>query len=699
MRGLTRFQHEELVTIRGVDYFFHSLVAPVSGNSSDPDDLQFLNARHRRVCILTPAEFLRAYHAGDVKLHRVPTTPGDTPGDDDDSAGALRRRWRHFWTTTFDSDPVKKSTKKLAEFIDKYCHAQPDPIDPPSPETLRTWLRVRGKAGDRRPRHMGDRKRIGTSEIKRHATIEAIWAAASRRYWSNYKVTHADVVEEVNEAVRQANQERMCLGKPLLKAPGRTTMWRWLQQEKTYSNVCTREGRHIAERQFKVIKGSLEAKRLLDIAIIDQKRMDVHVADETGQFCIGRPWLAVLLDVKSRMVLGYTLSFEDPSVLSAMACVRMALKGAPNLKSDFPSVDGEWESFGVPRTILADNAWENVGSSFSDACEDHGISLEWAPVRRPEYKGILERFFSTLDLQLVHKLPGAVTSNPHNLAKRRIDPQADARLTLAELEEFVARYVVDVYSTNWHDALDAAPLKVWRDRADMDGIELAHDLSAIDAAMGTLVPDRRLNHAGVEFLGLQYRSDAVEGLLADLLPLQGGQARAGTADVKIKYHPENLANIFVWNEKQRRYITLPCTTPQYARGLSRRVHEELRSRKRAVHQEFITEENACSNKAELLRDIAASYDQQSVAERRRSSRSLAGAAAPQMPPHIPTHALGARVGANKPEKAAVRSRSSKNQKKRSPDLTTNDATTRTVVDPFADIDWEAEVECARGRLT
>ena len=55
-------------------------------------------------------------------------------------------------------------------------------------------------------------------------------------------------------------------------------------------------------------------------------------------------------------------------------------------------VGGEWEGFGVPRTILADNAWENTGSSFVDACADNGISIEWAPVRRPEHKGILERF-------------------------------------------------------------------------------------------------------------------------------------------------------------------------------------------------------------------------------------------------------------------------------------------------------------------
>jgi putative transposase len=165
--------------------------------------------------------------------------------------------------------------------------------------------------------------------------------------------------------------------------------------------------------------------------------MDVHVRDATRRVVIGRPWLAALIDVKSRMILGYSLTFEDPSVLSAMSCIRAAMRGMPEMKQRFPKIDGQWEAFGVPRTILADNAWENTGSSFVDACADCGISIEWAPVRRPEYKGILERFFSRLDDQLVHKLPGAVVDNPVALRERRIDPQSDAILTLQELDELI----------------------------------------------------------------------------------------------------------------------------------------------------------------------------------------------------------------------------------------------------------------------
>ena len=119
MRGLTTFHEGELVTIDGVDYQFHSLVAPEVARPDGSDDLQFLNARHRRVAIYSPAEFLSAYAAGRVRLHRSNTHPGDGGGEDESPEKALRRRWRHFWVCAFDAEPVPLSSKKLAAFVEE----------------------------------------------------------------------------------------------------------------------------------------------------------------------------------------------------------------------------------------------------------------------------------------------------------------------------------------------------------------------------------------------------------------------------------------------------------------------------------------------------------------------------------------------------------------------------------------------------
>jgi hypothetical protein len=193
MRGLTSFEEGELVTINGVDYQFHSLVAPEIARADGSDDLQFLNARHRRVAIFTPEDFLSVYASGGVRLHRSPAHTNDVGGEDESAEKALRRRWRYFWVCAFDAEPVPLSSKKLATFIAEHMDRQPDPVAPPSPETLRKWIRLRGSRGDRRPRNMGDRARGGSKRRPLHPDVEAIWEVCSALYWNNRKVTFEDV--------------------------------------------------------------------------------------------------------------------------------------------------------------------------------------------------------------------------------------------------------------------------------------------------------------------------------------------------------------------------------------------------------------------------------------------------------------------------------------------------------------------------
>lgn len=696
MKGWPSLEAGELVTLDGQHLRFDGFVPPVTARSDGTDDLQFLDARNRRAHNFTLGEFLLAYSEGRVLLHRSPTKPGDVVGDDESPTKQIARRWRLFWTQTFDDAPVPKSTAKLQSFIQANQSKQPDPIDPPSPHTLRRWLRERGQNGDRRPRQMGNRLRLKRGRQAVHEFVRGAYEAASIKYWSNYKVTFRDVQIEVRAAVFAENNRRKRDDLPLLRVPGRTTLWRWLREERTYDNISTRQGRHVADRLFKSVRNSLGAKRILDVAIIDHKRMDVHICDETRKFTIGRPWLAVLIDVKSRMVLGYSLSFEDPSVLSAMACVRAAMRGMPHLKQRFPTVDGEWEAFGVPRTILADNAWENTGSSFVDACADNGISIEWAPVRRPEYKGILERFFGRLDDQLAHKLPGAVVDHPYALAQRRIDPQSDARLTLHELNELLLRYLVDIYPQDFHTGINDSPLRLWRESASKHGIELAHDLAAVEHAMAKLVRNRTLNHEGVKFLNLTYRSAAVDGLLADLLPLQAADVRQGSARVKIKYHPEDLSRIFVWNEARNDYVTLPCTNEKYAQGLSERVHEELQRQVRRAAQTLVDEEELILKKASLLKSIQDAYDRMPIKERRRRARMLNDDVSEPARTSIKIDAVSSRSGGDRPEKAPVRSRKSKSSAKSDQNEQIEEL---VYYDPFADRDREAAIERSLARLT
>lgn len=227
------------------------------------------------------------------------------------------------------------------------------------------------------------------------------------------------------------------------------------------------------------------------------------------------------------------------------------------------------------------------------------------------------------------------------------------------------------------------------------GIELAHNLAAVEHAMGKLVRDRTLDHHGVTYQNLTYRSSSVDNLLADLLPLQAANVRAGSARVKIKYHPEDLSRIFVWNEARNEYVALPCVEAEYARGLSERVHLELQRQKRGENNSFVTEEERCITKGTFLRSIQRSYDNQALKERKRGARMLAGSDVAAESDIISIDTVSNRLGGDRPEKAAVRSRAAKAMRK--PPAEDIEGALE-FYDPFADRDRHAAIEKSRERL-
>ena len=281
--------------------------------------------------------------------------------------------------------------------------------------------------------------------------------------------------------------------------------------------------------------------------------------------------------------------------------------------------------FGVPETIVVDNAWENTGSSFRDACADAGISIVYAPVATPEYKGVCERFFHTLNTLLFHRLPGGLPFTPQQRTKLGLDNEADAALLLSDVKRAIHQCIVEVYGRQFHKALQAAPEQVWRKEAQRHGRPYVDDLAALDVALARLVPsERTLTRAGLVHNDLTYRApEPLAGLLADLLPVQPPRAgRRGTARVKVKYHPEDLGKVYVWNAVRRRYVVLPCTQPLYAQGLSEHHHKLITAFARAEHLAFQSEDERCRARVRLQDLVLPAIPLGKVRDRQRAQRLL-----------------------------------------------------------------------------
>jgi putative transposase len=240
----------------------------------------------------------------------------------------------------------------------------------------------------------------GTSRLS--SNVETIIDTAIKSvYLTAEKPTMTALTEEVY---------LQCFKNKIKKKPAPNTIRARILALSDHLRVEKREGKKRAAEKYEPIKGHFPgADRPLAVAQIDHTPMDVIVVDEEHRQPIQRPLLTVVIDVYSRMVLGFAIYLEKPSAFTA----GLAIAHAVLPKEDWLAgvgVQAEWPCWGKMRTIHCDNAKEFRGTVIGRACQDHDIAVEHRPPREPRYGGHIERGFGTW-LTRARRLKGTTFSN------------------------------------------------------------------------------------------------------------------------------------------------------------------------------------------------------------------------------------------------------------------------------------------------
>lgn len=233
--------------------------------------------------------------------------------------------------------------------------------------------------------------------------------------------------------------------KRISRIPERDVLWRRGQKEK-------------AKNKFDPTAGKFpNADYPLAVVQIDHTPADIIVVDDTYRLPLGRPWITIAMDIYSRMVVGYYLSFDAPSETSlAMCTAQMVLPKDEWLTVH--NVSSDWPVWGIPNTVHVDNGADFRSNNFQKSCEAYNINLEYRPVRVPRYGGHVERLLGTI-LNEIHKLPGTTFSNIKE--KDSYDSDKHSALTKSELEEWLVNYICRVYHQKTHSSLKISPIQKW----------------------------------------------------------------------------------------------------------------------------------------------------------------------------------------------------------------------------------------------
>lgn len=385
-----------------------------------------------------------------------------------------------------------------------------------------------------------------------------------------------------------------------LVPPSIRRLGRWLDLKDQGRLMAKREGRDKAERRHLATPGTLTANRPLDIVQIDHTKADVTVVDPGTRQPLGRPTLTVAIDVNTRMVLGFHLSLEPPSLLSVALCLTHAVMD----KSHWLTARGintDWPAHGVPRAIYVDNGAEFHARAFQLACSEYQIDLQYRPPGTPRYGGHIERLIGTM-MGAVHLLPGSHFSNIFE--RGDLDAEAEAVMTLQELETWLALEITGSYHARVHSALETTPSAAWAVRTDEARLRMPADLRQF--LVDFLPSEQRvLQRDGLHLFHIRYWSDELRWLM-------GRENRKFT----LKYDPRDLSRIFVLTEDgiieaRPADLTRPAITLWEHRAARRALREEG---SRSVDEELIF------STIEAQRDLVDGALRQTKATRRHQAR-------------------------------------------------------------------------------
>ncbi|MEA3533084.1 Mu transposase C-terminal domain-containing protein [Nocardia beijingensis] len=245
----------------------------------------------------------------------------------------------------------------------------------------------------------------------------------------------------------------------------------------------------------------------------DHTQLDILVV-EAGRN--RRPWLTVVLDDCSRAVPGYTVNLGAPSALNTSLALRQAIWTKP---------DPGWPMCGIPETLYVDHGSDFTSQHLAQVAADLKFQIVHSTVARPQGRGKIERFFGSINTELLTELPG------HLVAGKPVTAPA---LSLRQLDEAINRFVTATYHQRTHSEIGASPQQAWV--ADGWLPRMPDSLEQLDLLLVTAATPRVVHRDGIHFQGLRYLHPTLAAYVRET--------------VTIRYDPRDITALRVFHRNR-----------------------------------------------------------------------------------------------------------------------------------------------------
>ena len=377
-----------------------------------------------------------------------------------------------------------------------------------------------------------------------------------------------------------------------------------------------REGKRVHDEKYKPKTGAFpNANYPLETVQIDHTPVDLIVIDEETGNPIGRPWLTLAIDVYSRMVVGYNLGFENPSILTTGMCISNSILPKEDILKKY-NIDTEWPCWGIMKTIHTDNGIDFRSEPISRACSQYGIDLEFRPLGLPEYGGHIERLMGTFSKEF-HSLKGTTFNS---VAKRRnYQSEKKAVFTLDMLDEYVVTFITEVYHQKKHSGINTSPIIKYKEGIWGNSETLGIGIPALIKDERKLQLDflpyfeRSIQNYGVSIEKVFYYSEVLRPFIQRTQFTNNSSIKREKVKFIFRRDPRDISKIFFWDPDAKIYFEIPYANmshPPINVWELRAIKRKLKLNDDQIDEDLIfdalkklkkIEENASRNKRSIKR--------------------------------------------------------------------------------------------------
>ena len=192
-----------------------------------------------------------------------------------------------------------------------------------------------------------------------------------------------------------------------------------------------------------------------------------------------------MIDDYSRAICGYMVFTGAPSALNTALALRQAI---------WRKTDPVWAVCGLPDVLHVDHGSDFTSHHLEYTAVALKIRLIFSTIGRPQGRGKVERFFGTLNTELLAALPGYLAPG----AK-----QPKPSLDLKDLDQAIAGFIT-TYNERTHREVGTSPKTAWI--ADGWLPRMPETLEELDGLLLTVPKNRTVQRDGIHFQGQRYLS-------------------------------------------------------------------------------------------------------------------------------------------------------------------------------------------------